>query len=288
MQGSLQVLPPEEERPTCGICVFKSPQWLWVAESMGYRVAWVWSPSLAYLPSWLKKVFQMTFFTTIHLNLSPVEIVLCDLLAPKWIMSAPQDYPRLATSKPPSFRGGRKQRRSSPQGTRQYVALQHCQLGSLTANRQRVAIWTALGAEWVEPERRPFLSTTVYFVASDTVQLGKRTPAPKVQLLEPPRVLRIGVGVYHGGGLCPPDRELHRARFVLPVCHQPSGWCVRRLLPVERWNVMDVPWRVAKPTYDMDEDEEIGLFNGLVPGRCLEQGLRELLLGFGLMTEGGY
>jgi hypothetical protein len=50
---------------------------------------------------------------------------------------------------------------------------------------------------------------------------------------------------------------------------------------------MDVPWRVARLTSEMGVDEEIGLFNGLVPGRCLEQGLRELLRGLGLMTEGG-
>ena len=50
---------------------------------------------------------------------------------------------------------------------------------------------------------------------------------------------------------------------------------------------MDVPWRVARLTYEMGVDEEIGFFNDLVPGRCLEQGLRELLRGLGLMTEGG-
>jgi hypothetical protein len=33
--------------------------------------------------------------------------------------------------------------------------------------------------------------------------------------------------------------------------------------------------------------EELALFRRLLPGRCLEQGLRVLLQGFSLMTEGG-
>jgi hypothetical protein len=289
MEGSLPVLPPEEERPKCGICVFRSPQWLWVAESLGFRVAWVWSPLLSFLPNWLKEVFSTTtFFTTIHLHLLQVEVVLCDSFAPEWVTGSPQDYPRLATSKPILFRGGRKRWRSRPKVTLCYVSLKHSLLGGLTENRQRLGIWTASVLEWEEPERQKCLSSMIYLVASNTVQLRRRTPAPQVKILDPPRKLRIGGGVYHGGGLCPVDRGLHRAKFVLPsVCHQPSGWCIRRLLPVERWNVMVVPWWVAKLTYEMEEADEMGHFNKLVPGRSLEQGLCELLWGLGLMTEGG-
>ena len=37
----------------------------------------------------------------------------------------------------------------------------------------------------------------------------------------------------------------------------------------------------------MEVREELALFQGLLPGRCLEQGFRVLLQGYGLMTEGG-
>ena len=120
------------------------------------------------------------------------------------------------------------------------------------------------------------------------MEVGWRTTPPSVRCLDPVRVQPIGAGVYHGGGLCPSGMALIRAKFALPsVCHQPTGWSIRRLLPVERWNVRDVPWRVAKLTREMGENDELRRFEALLPGRCLEQGLRELLKGYGLMTEGG-
>jgi hypothetical protein len=81
---------------------------------------------------------------------------------------------------------------------------------------------------------------------------------------------------------------LEQSRFALPlVCHQPSSWSLRRHLPNERWSVMDVPWPIARLTCAMEVREELALFRGLLPGRCLKQGLQVLLRRYGLMTEGG-
>jgi hypothetical protein len=119
----------------------------------------------------------------------------------------------------------------------------------------------------------------VYSVASDTVQMGRHT-----------KVQSLGAGVYHGGGLCPSGLRLEQSQEgALPfVCHQPSGWCLRRLLPIESWSVMDVPWQIVRLTYTMEgNNAELALFRKWLPGWCLEQGLRVLLQGFGLMNEGG-
>jgi hypothetical protein len=180
-----------------------------------------------------------------------------------------------------------RRQRSLPSGTLRYVRLKHSEIRGLTDEFQTVQLWTAKKLDWEAPEKRTVLPLMVYSVASDTVQVSRRTTPPSVRSLDPVRIQPIGVGVFYGGGLCPLGMALIRAKFALPsVCHQPTGWSIRHLLPVERWNVRDVPWRVAKLTREIGENEELHRFEALLPGRCLEQGLRELLQGYGLMTKG--
>jgi hypothetical protein len=283
-QGSVPVLPALEKRRTCGVCVSSSAQLIWIAESLGFRVSWVWACETQKLPMWLKPVYSTTFFTTVSLHLSPVDVVLCDSYAPRWVLDAPEDYPMLVSPKK-LFRASRKPQEGSIQ---RFVKTNHAALGGLTDACQTMRVWSSRDLRWVPTEPSKYLSSMVYSVASDTVQVGRHTKAPAIRVLDPVRVQPLGAGVYHGGGLCPTGLRLEQSRFVLPsVCHQPSGWSLRRLLPNERWSVMDVPWRIVRLTSGMSLTAELGLFRGLLPGRCLEQGLRVLLRGFGLMNEGG-
>jgi hypothetical protein len=63
----------------------------------------------------------------------------------------------------------------------------------------------------------------------------------------------------------------------------------------ERWNVRDVPchggwllrWVATKLMQEMEAGVELHRFATLVPGRCLEQGLREVLQGYGVLMAGG-
>jgi hypothetical protein len=109
-QASLPTLLPVFSRRMCGKCVTRSPQWIWVVESLGFCVAWwVWSSSLLQLPSWLKEVCPSANFTTVSLNLPAADLVLCDSSPPKWVQSSSFSYPLVATT------GGRfsKQRTES-------------------------------------------------------------------------------------------------------------------------------------------------------------------------------
>jgi hypothetical protein len=264
--------------------VSSAAQLIWIAESLGFRVSWVWACATEKLPMWLKQVYPTTFFTTVSLHLSPVDVVLCDSYAPRWVLDAPHDFPMLVSPKK-LFRAPRK----PPEGSVQrFVKTNHAKLGGLTDACQVMRVWSSHDLTWVPTEPSKYLTSMVYSVASDTVQAGRHTKSPAIRVLDPVRVQPLGAGVYHGGGLCPTGLRLEQSRFVLPsVCHQPSGWSLRRLLSNERWSVMDVPWRIVRLTCGMAEREELALFRGLLPGRCLEQGLRVLLRGFSLMTEGG-
>jgi hypothetical protein len=102
----------------------------------------------------------MTYFTTIQLHLSPVDVVLCDLFAPEWILVSPTDYPRLVLS-PSLFCPRGRPRRSLPSRTLRYVSLKHSKLGGLTDRSLTVQLWTAKALDWEAPERRTFLPLMV-------------------------------------------------------------------------------------------------------------------------------
>ena len=141
--------------------------------------------------------------------------------------------------------------------------------------------------EWSQPEEPVRLPTSVYSVVSDTVDVGRKAVAPSPVNLQPPYdVHEISSGVFHGGGLYPLDYAAKRKpQFILwSVLH--GGWCKRRLMEVEEWSVKDVPVRIyqlakAHPKIDLGK-----LWKEMLPGRCLEYGLRQVLEGIGVMSGG--
>jgi hypothetical protein len=63
---------------------------MWLAEGLGFRVAWVWAQEVNFLLMWLRKDFPTAHFTTVALHLAPpVSIVFCDSLAPRWMLEVP-------------------------------------------------------------------------------------------------------------------------------------------------------------------------------------------------------
>jgi hypothetical protein len=166
--------------------------------------------------------------------------------------------------------------------------MKHSDLGGLTESCQTVRLWTSEALTWEAPPAPAFLPSTVYSVASDREEAGQHAKAPEVRILDPVRVKGIGPSLYHGGGLCLEVSKMKAARFLLPsVYHQPTQWCIQRLLPIERWTAFDVPWSIVRLSKGMPAALEGEIYENSVPGRCLEQGLRTLLRGYGLMTEGG-
>ena len=115
-RGSVPALPALAKRPTCGVCVTTSAQWLWIGENLGFRVAWVWARKGEMLPMWLRKEYPTAHFTTVAVHLAPVGLVLCDLLAPGWVLDAPEDYPRLVSSRN-LIKDGRQGRFRAHEGT---------------------------------------------------------------------------------------------------------------------------------------------------------------------------
>jgi hypothetical protein len=138
---------------------------------------------------------------------------------------------------------------------------------------------------WAEPSVTPVLPSSVYSVASDTVDFGAMVPKPHSQLLKRQVVQALGkLGLL-------PTTTREPPQFVLPlVFHRPTGWCRRRLTAEEEWMVWDVPWNITKLAvgrHHCQRPERAQIWRQLLPGRCLDSGLRHLLWGFGIM-DGGY
>jgi hypothetical protein len=276
-QVSLPTLLPVFSQITCGICVTRSPQWFWVVESLGFRVAWVWSSSLDQLPSWLNEVCPSANFTTVSLHLPAADLVLCNSSPPTWVQSSPLAHPLVATT------GGRFSKQKTGSWKR-YVTVNHSELGGLTDVTVSINIQSTTRCPSLQVQLPSLLPTTVYSVAEDTLDVGKTAARPHQQILTPPRVQLLGHDTYHGGGLYPVSAVA--PRFLLPsVKHAPTWWCIQRLLTTEEWQIYNVPWRVFRLVSTLSNERL--LFRRLLPGRSMEHGLCYLLRGMGLMTEGG-
>jgi hypothetical protein len=159
-------------------------------------------------------------------------------------------------------------------------------MGGLTEREATVRFHSNLCLSWTEPTLPRILASSIYSVAGDTVEFGTMVSKPYTRLLRHPCIQSVGLGCYHGGGLYP-DEATRRPESILPsVFHRPSGWCRQSLTPSERWMVYDVPWSITSLAPSLPAAVRSKTCKQLLPGRCLEYGLRHLLKGFGVMDEG--
>ena len=227
MTGSIASLPSWYVRKSCGICVNESPQWFWIAESLGFRISWVWGRSEDVVPRWLKQLSPETHFTTISLHLSAVDVVFGDWswksAVPEWLISDSASYGILCNFGLHSL--------DCSQSSSKCVGLRHEALGGVTESDCRVNLTNRVASPpWRRTTLPYFLPTSVASIAGDTLEAGKRAFAPKHALLSPVVVTPMGrADVFHGGGLHPgrPSDETPVPKFLLrSVCHRPSG-CIR-------------------------------------------------------------
>lgn len=208
--------------------------------------------------------------------LPKVDIVLCEGVPPAWLKHWDRTPLIVAT-----------QRARFKAPLMSVLKINHQDLGGLTTSDVCLRMMSNVSRLWDQPEVPKCLPTSVYSVASDTVDAGKRVKSPLPVRYEPPyRVRSLGTGLYHAGGLFPLTGNLERQpQFILrSVLH--GGWCQRELTSAERWSVKDVPVRIhqmaIKAGVDLDE-----YWKRLAPGRCLQQGLRLCLQGIGVMDDAG-
>jgi hypothetical protein len=85
-----------------------------------------------------------------------------------------------------------------------------------------------------------------------------------------------------------PDCTGGRLILLLPSVMQATGWCRGRLTDEETWMVYDAPphW-VTQHLRHHSASLVAYKFWQLLPGRCLEQGVRHFMTSFGIVCEGG-
>lgn len=275
MEGVITPLLPTDSRPTAGVLVHRSPQWAWIARSLGFRISWVWARDTSQLPVWLTPLLDGAAFTTNRSMLCPVDVLLSDSGVPRWLASMSLSSLALSLRSPKS---------AWPWG--RCVSHNHQALGGLTTKTLAVNILsTTAHSSWVAPPLPVALSMPIFSIASDTTKTGRPAPCPSSRSFDPPlRVRGLGGGCFHGGGLYPLDvlGPTSRPTFLLPSVY---GWRRRRLTQAEEWMVFDVPHDVTSLLPSLSDPSSLLLC--LQPGRCLQQGLKDALLGLGFLDGGG-
>jgi hypothetical protein len=145
---------------------------------------------------------------------------------------------------------------------------------------------TRSGTSYECPSPPTVIPGCVYTIASDTVALGRVAPAPALRRLPTCELAKLGKSLYHGGGLYPAGSKDYPV-FLLPSVLTHTGWCRRRLTLEETWGVFDVPHRVVELLSDRPAQQAWSDCRRLLPGRCLEYGIRQLLAGMNAKVEGG-
>ena len=126
----------------------------------------------------------------------------------------------------------------------------------------------------------------VHTVASDAVDAGCVALAPVCCRPPSSTIVKVGKSLYHGGGLCPSGLEICPV-FLLPSVFSPTDWCRRRLTAEESWGIFEVPHRALESPRALPPVTVWGACKMLLPGRCLEHGVRRLLSGMSGRIEGG-
>ena len=276
--GSIPRLLPFDKRPTVGIISRGVGEWIWTAKSVGLTVAWVWASDEMSLPEWLRPEVPNTLMSTKRELLTPVDMILCESKPPMWLSDWKLTSLVLST---------RREASSLKPVWSTRIKQHHQDLGGLTTKTVTLRILSSVQRDWNQPSVPIRLPTSVYSVVSDTVEVGRRSDPPKQINLEPPyKVHEISSGVFHGGGLYHLDHAARRKpQFILrSVLH--GGWCKRRLLEVEEWSVKDVPVRIYHLAKAHSGADLGRMWTEMLPGRCLEYGLRQVLEGIGVVAGG--
>jgi hypothetical protein len=271
--GSRQVL-PQQERVPCGVVATSTAQWLWIADTLGYDPEWCWLGDAFQDESWLRSAYPKTAFIRDVAWVQPVTVVFCDGQPPQFVY-------RLHTL---AFIFHLKtQRRKFEHWQTHLVRLRHSNLGGLTLLNSVLLCSTGVHRHYHDAAVADGLASCVYTVASDTLDAGTRARPPLVRRLGEARVARLGANLFHGGKLYPIGEP--RPVFLLPSVYQPTGWCKRRLTVEEEWMVYDVPHRITSLLWERAASSVHQDFKKLVPGRCLEKGVRHFMTAFSVVPE---
>ena len=267
------------DKVPCGIvCSNGLPQWLWVVDTLGFDPIWCLLPKAMDL-EWLRPAYPKIVFTHDFQYCPPVSAVFCDA---RPLESVTQwEHLQLLFS----LKRSKRQRRS---GWNYFgVSLLHSAVGGCTDGQAQVHCMVRSGTEFSRKPATFSIPSCVYTVASDTIDMGRIAAAPIMRRLPSCEVVKLSASVYHGGGLYPSDSKLPPV-FLLPSVLSCTGWCRRRLTLEEVWGLYDVPHRVVEllgrfPTSSTAWQHS----KRLLPGRCLEYGVRHLLDGMDGKIEGG-
>ena len=281
MVGTIPTLLPESDRPTVGVVASETGQWIWEARSLGFVVEWVWAPTkkLEKL-TWLKEELSSSVITDRLDRLTNVDLILCEARVPMWLADWRLSNLLVSVGVGPqfAFTWGR------------FFIVNHQEVGGLLTTKVRVKVFSRKEWNWNKPRLEGRLQTSVYQVASDTVDFGSVTTPPETRLLTgPAREVKIGKNTYHAGGLYPlNDGSKSEPNFKLPSVFSRTRWVRRRLTTVEKWNVKDVPVRIGEQaSREIQKCDLNRIWNLLKPGRCLYYGLKGIVEGIGCLDDEG-
>lgn len=233
----------------CGMVCSSWPHWLPFLGSMGVQLEWIYfTTTHASEPDWLSMGRQLGFikddvdvlpsrdaFDARMATSSAVVVFMSGSRSSRTLMF-PIASPRLRLL----FTTGGTRRSKQPHWVATNHVVSHAEVGGVTDHVQSVQVWRPVAESRSSDRILPHIPRDLSTILNATAEGGMERRAPAVIRVEPPRVLMLRPGLYHGFGHYPLSVRPTPV-FLTPSVYTKSRWVRRALTVQERLLMLDFP-----------------------------------------------
>ena len=272
--GKVAVRDAGFEGVRCGMICSSWPHWLPFLASLGLTLEWIYVIQKAGGSDWLEMGRRLGYITEDVVVVSSGERLECEThrsRAEVVFMSGTR------TSRTLTFplvsehiklivtTGGIRRNKQEDWMVRSHVIM-HAAVGGVTDHVQLVQAWRPAGQVTQAPRSlQGRIARDLSTIVNTTADGGRERPRPHISRVEPPRVLELAPGLYHGFGHFPLGAR-PAPEFLVPSVFTKTKWARRVLTVQERLLTLDLPeTRCSRLTPAMMQD----IARVAIPGKIL-------------------
>jgi hypothetical protein len=227
------------------------PHWTPFLSTLGLKLEWIYFTKPANVgPDWLSMCRLLGYITSevrVFHSRDSLWANMTDLSAEVVFMSGTRESRTLMFPIPSQkvklilTTGGTRRNRQATWRASTYTIIHHAAVGGVTDHIQLVNAWRPLACLPLSPQLLlAKIPRDMSTILNSTAEGGRERAAPTTPRVEPPRVLQLAPGLFHGFGHYPLG-ACPTPSFVVPSVFTKSKWVCRVLTIQERLLTLDFP-----------------------------------------------